>query len=158
MCKKCGIEKALVLFHKHSGMKDGHLHACKACVYAYQKERRKLPAVRAARVVENQRGRDLRREANRRWKKTAKGKAALARYGKKVAPEKHSARVAVYQALKSGTLKRLPCEVCGDLLSVAHHSSYAKDMRLCVTWLCTPHHNQLHLEHERAISLNQYST
>lgn len=34
-CFKCGETKALALFHKHKGMKDGHLNKCAACVTAY---------------------------------------------------------------------------------------------------------------------------
>lgn len=31
-CFKCGQTKPLALFHKHSGMKDGHLNKCASCV------------------------------------------------------------------------------------------------------------------------------
>lgn len=59
-------------------------------------------------------------------------------------PEQHAARSAVYNAIKSGRLRRMPCSVCGTTLSVeAHHPDYAK--RLEVIWLCRTHHARLHV-------------
>ncbi|NBW08286.1 MAG: hypothetical protein EBR82_09685 [Caulobacteraceae bacterium] len=55
------------------------------------------------------------------------------------------ARNSVYQAVKRGTLRKLPCLVCGDSDSVAHHPVYS--LPLAVVWLCKPHHDQLHAEH-----------
>lgn len=48
--------------------------------------------------------------------------------------------VAVY--LKRGKLVRLPCSVCSSPKSEAHHEDYGKP--LDVTWLCRPHHLELH--------------
>ena len=41
-----------------------------------------------------------------------------------------------------GRLKRLPCEVCGEARSQAHHPDYSKPLE--VVWLCQTHHKQLH--------------
>jgi hypothetical protein len=38
VCFKCSEEKPLSFFHKHSGMKDGHLNKCAACVVCDVKE------------------------------------------------------------------------------------------------------------------------
>lgn len=57
-------------------------------------------------------------------------------------PEKIKAREAVSRAVKSGKLKRLPCEVCGDQNSQAHHEDYSRP--LDVVWLCRKHHRQRH--------------
>lgn len=54
---------------------------------------------------------------------------------------------AVALALKSGRLKRQPCEVCGGLAQ-AHHDSYYPDRWLDVRWLCGLHHRQWHEKNE----------
>jgi hypothetical protein len=94
-------------------------------------------------------------EERRAWKRQ---KDPLARYitdrrarRRHVArhPEKSAARKSVAQALRSGTLVREPCEVCGlshghtrlDGTRVhveAHHDDY--DQPLEVRWLCGDHH------------------
>ncbi len=40
-CFKCGETKELSMFHKHKGMKDGHLNKCSACVLLNVKTWRK---------------------------------------------------------------------------------------------------------------------
>lgn len=51
-------------------------------------------------------------------------------------------RAKTRQAIKNGTLKRLPCEVCGDEKSQAHHTDYTKHLE--IKWLCRKHHMILH--------------
>jgi hypothetical protein len=48
----------------------------------------------------------------------------------------------VSRALKRGTLKRQPCETCGDPKSEGHHRDYRKP--LDVQWLCKRHHFAAH--------------
>lgn len=52
------------------------------------------------------------------------------------------AYIKVRNAIKSGVLIRLPCKVCGDKKSHAHHEDYAKP--LDVIWLCPKHHKEEH--------------
>jgi hypothetical protein len=52
------------------------------------------------------------------------------------------ARNGVFQAVKSGRLIRLPCEVCGERNSEGHHDDYDKPLQ--VRWLCNRHHNEWH--------------
>lgn len=51
---------------------------------------------------------------------------------------KHAVRKAVSRAVKSGRLKKEPCEVCGSANSEAHHPDYSD--RLNVRWMCRKHH------------------
>ena len=53
------------------------------------------------------------------------------------------AQMAVHDAIEAGKIARQPCWVCGESAE-AHHGSYAKDMRLIVTWLCPLHHRETH--------------
>lgn len=60
-------------------------------------------------------------------------------------PLKNKAHIAVMNAIKTGILKKEPCNVCGtkDNLN-AHHESYLKKDWLNVLWLCRKHHLELH--------------
>jgi hypothetical protein len=55
---------------------------------------------------------------------------------------KDQARWRVKSALRSGKLKRQPCEVCGAKNSQAHHDDYSKPLE--VRWLCPAHHGKEH--------------
>lgn len=55
---------------------------------------------------------------------------------------KSNARGYLHVYVKRGKVKKLPCEVCGDLVVHGHHEDYTKP--LAVRWLCKLHHLQLH--------------
>lgn len=55
-------------------------------------------------------------------------------------PEKTKAHWAVNNALRSGKLVKQPCEVCGSLVSQAHHADYSEP--LIVRWFCDTHHKE----------------
>jgi hypothetical protein len=139
-CRKCGETKQLSDFPPHKDMSDGHLNTCRDCRNIYIKNHRKTPAGMATRQKEKQYP-----DVKKRYKQSEKGKQAIARYKRDKTRE--SAKNAVKYALKTGKLIKQPCFVCGHEESHAHHSSYAPDMKLVVTWLCQTHHNELHIEH-----------
>ena len=57
-------------------------------------------------------------------------------------PEKNQARVLVGRALKSGELKKEPCNYCGATSNIeAHHHDYSKP--LDVTWVCFKYHREI---------------
>ena len=56
--------------------------------------------------------------------------------------KRERARNAVFRAVKSGRLTRLPCEGCGERNSEGHHDDYDKPLE--VRWLCNHHHNEWH--------------
>jgi hypothetical protein len=133
-CFKCNLEKPLTDFYAHSAMADGHLNKCKQCtkndsnkhrgdnlekVRAYDRERAKLPKRVKARTAF-----------------TAKWRKADSRVTK--------CHNAVARAIKKGVLKVLPCCICGDENSVAHHESYEKP--LDVIFYCQAHHKERHKE------------
>ena len=59
-------------------------------------------------------------------------------------PKARFAHQAVQLAIKSGELRRQPCEVCGESRTDAHHDSY--DKPLDVRFLCARHHRQRHAQ------------
>lgn len=79
-------------------------------------------------------------------------------------PDGIKAHGLVWQALKSGKLKRADCcEVCGggNGYLKAHHEDYSKP--LAVTWLCGPCHKTLHLRravagHNSPMSTTEFMT
>lgn len=55
---------------------------------------------------------------------------------------KYRARGKVNNAIRDGRLKRLPCQICGDQNSQAHHDDYRKYLE--VKWFCFKHHREYH--------------
>jgi hypothetical protein len=143
-CFKCGVERPISEFYKHSRMGDGHLNKCKECtksdvrkhraenldkIQAYDRSRGNLPHRVAARMEYQQ------TEAYRQ-----SHKESLNRYFEKF-PNRRKAQVIAGNAIRDGRLKRQPCLICGER-GEAHHPDY--DAPLDVVWLCTTHHKQAH--------------
>lgn len=132
-CFKCLITKDMSEFYKHPAMGDGHLGKCKECTKmdAGLHRRGNLEKIRAYDV---ERG------------KLPHRKAMCIATGKRIraSPDNYlftHARVAY--ALKKGTLKRMPCLMCGTTKNIhAHHDDYSKP--LDVMWLCVVHHKSRH--------------
>ena len=64
-------------------------------------------------------------------------------------PERVHARNLVDKAVSQGKIKRLPCEVCGNPKTEAHHEDYSKPFD--VHWLCKKHHDEIHGKTKREI-------
>ncbi len=143
-CSTCNKEKEVTEFYPKYAK-------CKACFYDVVKKYRASERGKEARRKEaiNTRRSGKKQIRQKRYEKTEKAKLADKRYEQKryqspEGKERQAAKNAVKYAIRTGKLVREPCFICGSEESVAHHSSYAKDMRLVVTWLCTPHHNEIH--------------
>lgn len=128
-CFKCGQQKAVEEFYKHSAMADGRLGKCKDCtkldmrhdrvtkprVREYDRERASLPHRK-----------ELRLRVAQRWR------------------EEHPDRARAHQmssnAVRDGKLTKPElCEGCGlDKRLEKHHPDYSKP--LLVVWLCKPCH------------------
>ena len=130
-CFKCLCELPLSAFYKHAQMDDGHLNKCKACTKKDVNEHRQLNLERL-RQYDRMRASQPHRIALRN--------RVQAEYKVKY-PERRAAHVALGNAVRSGAIKPLPCEVCGEKAE-AHHPHY--EAPLLVTWLCKPHHAQVH--------------
>lgn len=135
-CIACGVTKPLTEFYKHKQMADGHLNKCKNCVkVAVRANRRKR--------VNQYRKYDVERFKCKERRASA---AACLKRQRERDPQKAKARNAVSNAVRDGRLKRLPCEVCGNEKSEAHHTDYSKP--LDVRWLCRVHHMMEHGAYE----------
>ena len=52
------------------------------------------------------------------------------------------ARSTLNHAIRDGKIKKIPCEVCGEINSQAHHGDYGKPLE--VKWLCVGCHWEEH--------------
>ena len=161
-CTKCGEAKPLTDYHKAPKGKYGCKSVCKVCCAEIKKAYRLLnremetlsrlvynssSAGRLARerYESSAKGKAVRKEARQRRASTPEGKAANLRKLSKF-PERTRTRSMVANALKTDKLTRLPCEVCGNPKSEAHHCDYTKP--LDVMWLCRTHHTEWHQHNE----------
>lgn len=131
-CFKCKTEQPIENFYKCKGMADGLLGKCKTCTKLdvtdnYRKNKPHYMAYEDARKgTPKRKAQNLKRQKNARKKN----------------PEQHKVYNLVSRAIKAGTLVKLPCEVCSDENSEAHHDDYSKPLE--VRWLCRFHHAQHH--------------
>jgi ribosomal protein S27AE len=133
-CFKCGQDKPLSEFYKHSRMADGYLNKCKACAKSDAAKHRNenLDRIRA---YDRDRAKNPERvrmsaDVNRLWRAADSRRVA--------------AHNAVCRAIRKGELVRQPCERCGESKSLGHHEDY--DKPLDVVWLCQPCHKERHKE------------
>lgn len=144
-CFKCLEEKTLTDFYRHPQMADGRVNKCKECnkrdvrenraanadYYKwYDRIRANSPERVAARMeyASTKKNRELSRKRTAEW------------YARNT--DKKRAHALVQRAIQRGILTRMPCEVCGDANSHAHHEDYSKP--LTVKWLCPTHHGEAH--------------
>lgn len=133
------LKSDLAKFEREGGswtLQDEPTARCRVC-------RRTLPTIFFCKNRSRPRGimRDCAQCDKEREKHRPSASARQRAYDKRH-PERQRAREAVTRAIKHGLMKRMPCEVCGDPKSHAHHDDYAKPLE--VLWLCQTHHTQAH--------------
>lgn len=133
-CFKCKKVKPIEEYYKHKQMADGHLGKCKLCTKKDAKLRYEDP-VSIEKIREYERN---------RFKNPERKKKILlySQRRKERKPGVARARRIVGSAIRGGRLTRLPCEVCGDEKSQAHHPDYRSPLN--VIWLCFKHHREEH--------------
>jgi hypothetical protein len=129
-CFKCGQSQPLENFYRHPQMADGHLGKCKGCAREDVKDNYQN---RRPQYAEYYKSRDA-SQSRKDWRKTRSRSAE--------AQSRVAARWAVANAVRDGRIEQLPCRVCGDVNSEAHHADYSKP--LVVDWLCFAHHREMH--------------
>ncbi len=150
-CFKCGAEKPLTEFYKHSQMSDGHVNKCKECNKQDVRENR-------AKNVDYYRAYDADRfqndpkvkERHKIYSATPEGKKVLSRSSAKWInqnPEARAAHIILGNAVKNGRIEKpVNCSRCGkhepSRKIHAHHEDYA--FPLTVIWLCAQCHVDEH--------------
>lgn len=136
-CFKCGEIKDLSLFYKHSKMADGHLNKCKDCTKKDVHHHRHFSESRE-KILAYDRERGARQ-----------GKDYIKIYREKY-PKKYKAHGIVGRAVRAKKLFSMPCEICGNIKTHAHHDDYDKPLN--VRWLCSEHHKKWHSENGEALN------
>lgn len=141
-CTKCKRILYVAMFYPDPTKKDGLTSWCKECRSEYKKANR-----------------DICNKNNLDWKKRNSEKLKIIhstndkKYKTKY-PERYRAQLIFKAALKSGKIKRQPCEICGDPNSQGHHEDY--DKPLDVLWRCDKHHKKLHKEKKQEEIRNEH--
>lgn len=145
-CFKCGESKSLDEFYKHPQMADGRLGKCKTCTIKDSETRRALKSSDPQWVVSELK---RHREKSQKYREDGRHKPDPQRSLNWADrnPTKRHAHHMVNNAVRNGKLVKLPCSVCGNPKSEAHHEDYSKP--LDVIWLCRKHHGELH--HQKTV-------
>ena len=133
-CFKCGQEKDITEFYRHSQMADGHFGKCVKCTIEDVLEYRNKN-IDYVREYDRQRG-----KLPHRLKKAAMRNKIL----RKLYPISYLARSMVGNALRDKKItKPKICERCGTTKKLyGHHDDYYKPLE--VTWLCCVCHHARH--------------
>lgn len=155
-CFKCLMTKPLEDFYRHAAMKDGRLNKCIECTKAAVRENR-LNKIDHYRSFDRGRANLPHRvDARLKYQQTDAFRISCAIANKRWAVAnaiRRQAQITVGNAIRDKRLTPQPCFVCGEKAD-AHHPDYSAP--LAVSWLCRPHHAQLHAEHrDRLRTLDQ---
>jgi len=132
-CKTCGEIHALNNFYKQKSMADGHINFCKSCRKASVTKNRNEN-------IERYRAYDRERD-DRRPSLEHRRKYNLGRI--KAYPKQYKSQRAAARAIRSGEIKKLPCQECSSEYRIqAHHNDY--NHPLSVRWLCSICHSLWH--------------
>jgi hypothetical protein len=113
VCIMCQREKLFSEFNSDSTRKDGKSNKCRECMKKYSKE----------------------------YLKTEDGKVVKQKWWKRYSTnnaDSIAAHRVVKSAIRAGKLEKIPCEVCGNQNSEAHHDDHKKQLE--IRWLCKKHH------------------
>lgn len=152
-CKRCGKEKDINQFYKHSGMADGHLNICIECtkkrVHRYRQDN-----IESIREYDRERGKskssadrrrkylqDLKHDFPERYRSMRRLSVNKYRQNNR---DKAVAHDRVFYAVSHNKLIKMACVICGNANAEAHHEDYSKPLE--VVWLCDKCHKKRHLE------------
>jgi hypothetical protein len=153
-CFKCELVKDISEFYAHPAMADGHVNKCKECSKKAIRESRDKRSDYYKQFDRDRSNLPHRKEARLEYYNSVKGTSehrksrseANSKYIKNNR-ERYLAHNKAKYYLRKGTLKKMPCEVCGGEKVEAHHEDYS--FPLNITWLCPKHHYARHVEKRR---------
>ena len=131
-CIACSSMLPLEEFYAHPRMADKRLNKCKDCCRQYQKTRR-VEHPEIVRAIDRKKAEC---SSRKRWRIDYQRKQRAAD------PLRYKARQSVSNALRDGRMIRMPCVVCGEQKSEAHHPDYSQSLN--VVWVCFRHHRDIH--------------
>lgn len=131
-CIKCSVIKTKAEFTIDKRMRNEMGSVCRVCSSIYNRKWRKEP--KQIRYIKqwNSNNRDKINKSIKEYK------------GKN--PLKSQAHSIVQWAIKKGRLTKMPCLICDDTQSEAHHEDYS--LPLDVLWLCKKHHKERHRKYK----------
>ena len=132
ICTICQEKKRNIDFSPNKSTSDKLQSNCKKC-----------HNIISIKWGKTKRGRMLKKETAKRWRKRnpKKVKKFYDKYKDKYR-KRISANSKIYYAVKSGKLARLNCEVCKNPQVKAHHDDYNKPLQ--IRWLRAIHHKKWH--------------
>ncbi|KKM01344.1 hypothetical protein LCGC14_1795370 [marine sediment metagenome] len=122
ICGLCREEKPIEEYYRNKSRPSGRGFWCKECCKGYER----LP---------HRKGRHA------KWRGSSKGIERTRQYNQEHYAEekpKNQTRSATKRLVKLGVIKKMPCGICGDGNSQAHHPDYTQPLE--VVWLCQSHH------------------
>jgi ribosomal protein S27AE len=138
VCSKCKLKLDTTCFYKNNYTKDNLGSYCKICS-------------RDSKNKWAEKNKDKLREKEKKYLKEYLPKYNRTERGKEVNKRKkfnikHRIKYLAWRntghAIKTGKLKRKPCEDCGEIKVEAHHNDYSKILN--VRWLCSKCHHKEH--------------
>lgn len=153
ICSKCKINKPFLEYGKDKRTLSGKKSACRECDRISSN---KYYSVNKQKCIEKTN--KWRIKNPDKYRKGAKRRDLIYKKAYRAKPENQSkikARRLLNNAIRSGKVKRLPCEVCGSLKSEGHHVDYIKPFD--IKFLCSKHHAEIHIlkESERSPTIKE---
>lgn len=143
-CRECNIVKDESEYYKDTAK-------CKECVKSRVRKHREIN-IEKIRAYDRERGQSEKRKSKNKeyqdgikknnpdkWREIRRDACNKYRSGNRI---KSNAMQQLERAVKAGIVKKLPCSICGDINSEAHHPNYQKALK--VIWLCDKHHKEIH--------------
>lgn len=129
-CPRCQKVKPLSDYYDNRSSPIGKSYWCKSCDREVSRIRGRINDKKPERIAKT-----------KAWLRSEKGKDSRKRY---YIENKLKIRIRslVVRLVRANKIIKLPCSVCGDVRSMAHHPDYSKP--LDVMWLCHKHHSEVH--------------